>query len=159
VQLAAACGTLVAHLGASVRHWLVMFRPETYVLAQAHGLMAVLHQHRRRFADVAAGDRFVAYISRQRVLDAHGEVTGDPYQDVADVPEGWRRYTERAPVRFDRTGGGVDAKRLLWGLSVCEAGIKTDPANLLFCLGGFMEVPEEDYRWLVEVVEGRAGER
>jgi hypothetical protein len=118
--------------------------------------MAVLHNHRRRFAEVAPGDRFVAYISRQRLLDAHGEVVGEPFQEVADEPKGWIRYTERARIRFERTGAGIDARELLWGLSVCSEGIKTEPTNLLFCKGGFMEIPESDYTWLCDVMAGRA---
>ncbi len=118
--------------------------------------MAVLNQHRRRFAEVAPGDRFVAYISRERLLDAHGEVVGEPFQDVADEPKGWIRYTERARIRFDQTAAGIDARELLWGLTVCSEGIKTEPTNLLFCKGGFMEIPESDYQWLRDVMAGRA---
>ena len=139
-----------------VKHWIVMFRPETYAAAQAHGMMAVLHSHRRRFAEVAVGDRFVAYISRQRVLDAHGEVVSEPFEEVAQEPKGWIRYTERARVRFDQTGAAIDARELLWGLSVCGEGIKTEPTNLLFCKGGFMEIPKDDYDWLRDVMAGRA---
>jgi hypothetical protein len=137
-----------------MKHWLVMFRPETYAAAQEYGLMAVLHMHRRRFAEVSEGDRFVAYISRRRVLDAHGVVAAPPYQGVEPEPPGWIRYTERAPIRFERTGANVDARELLWGLSVCEGDMKTTPSNLLFCLGGFMEITEADYRWLRGVAEG-----
>jgi hypothetical protein len=136
--------------------WLVMFRPETYASAQKYGMMGVLHNHRRRFAGVAPGDRFVAYISRDRLLDAHGEVVGDPYQEVADEPPGWGRYTERALIRFDQTGAAIDARELLWGLAVCNEGIKTEPTNLLFCRGGFMEIPKADYDWLRDVLAGQA---
>ena len=139
-----------------MKHWIVMFRPETYAAAREHEIMAVLHNHRRRFAEIAPGDRFVAYISRQRLLDAHGEVTGEPYQELSDVPQGWTRYTERAAIRFDQTGAGIDARELLWGLSVCDEGIKTEPTNLLFCKGGFMEIPESDYQWLRDVMAGKA---
>ncbi len=139
-----------------MKHWIVMFRPETYAAAREHGMMAVLHNHRRRFAEIAPGDRFVAYISRQRVLDAHGEVASAPYQEVADQPKGWVRYTERARIRFDQMDAGIDARELLWGLSVCDEGIKTEPTNLLFCKGGFMEIPQADYDWLRAVLAGRA---
>ncbi len=133
-----------------------MFRPETYAEARNHGLMGVLHNHRRRFAEISAGDRFVAYISRERVLDAHGEVVGPTFQAVTAEPPGWIRYTERAPIRFEETGAGIDARELLWGLTVCGEGIKTEPSNLLFCKGGFLEIPKEDYDWLRDVMAGRA---
>jgi hypothetical protein len=139
-----------------MKHWIVMFRPETYAAAQEHGLMAVLNQHRRRFAEVAPGDRFVAYISRQRLLDAHGEVVGAPFQEISEVPVGWVRYTERAKVRFDQTKAGIDARELLWGLSFVDDKIKTEPTNLLLVKGGFMEIPESDYQWLRDVMAGKA---
>lgn len=139
-----------------MKHWIVMFRPETYAAAQAHGLMAVLNMHRRRFAAVSPGDKFVAYISRERVLDAAGEVVGPVYQELSEIPAGWRRYTERAPIRFEVTGAGIDARELLWGLSACDERMKTSPANLLFCLGGFMEIEQTDYAWLRDVMSGVA---
>jgi len=138
-----------------VKYWIVMFRPETYAAAREHGLMGVLNMHHRRFADFAPGDRFVAYISRERLLDAHGEVTSEPFQEVAQEPKGWIRYTERARIRFDQTGAGIDARELLWGLSVFGDGLKTAPANLLFCKGGFMEITESDYGWLLDVLAGK----
>lgn len=102
------------------------------------------------------GDRFVAYVSRQRLLDAHGVVTGEPYEDVAEEPPGWLRYTQRVPIRFEETGAGIDARELLWGLSVCDENLKTEPTNLLFCKGGFMEIPAADYDWLRAVLRGEA---
>src|SRR4051812_32436320 len=104
-----------------MKHWIVMFRPETYAAAREHGLMGVLNMHRRRFAEIRPGDRIVAYVSRDRVLDAHGEIVGEPYQEVAEVPLGWVRYTERAAIRFDATGARIDARALLWGLAVCDS--------------------------------------
>lgn len=139
-----------------VKHWIVMFRPETYAAAQEHGLMAVLNQHRRRFVDIAPGDRFVAYISRQRLLDAHGEVVGEPFQESGALPAGWERYTERAKIRFDQTKAGIDARELLWGLSFVNDKLKTGPANMLMIMGGFMEIPQSDYQWLRDVMAGKA---
>lgn len=138
------------------RRWIVMFRPETYAAAREHGLMGVLNMHRRRFADLRAGDSFVAYISRDRVLDAHGEVVGEHFQEVSDTPTGWNRYTERARIRFDQVGARVDARELLWGLSACNESLKTEPTNLLLCKGGFMEIPEDDYLWLRRMLAGEA---
>jgi len=139
-----------------MKHWIVMFRPETYAAAQKYGLMAVLHNHRRRFAEVAEGDRFVAYISRQRLLDAHGVVASDPFEDLAEEPPGWVRYTQRARVRFEETGAGIDARELLWGLTVWGETFTTLPTNMLLCKGGFMEIPESDYQWLRAVMRGEA---
>lgn len=139
-----------------MKHWIVMFRPETYALAREHGLMGALNMHHKRFAEIHAGDRFIAYISRDRLLDAHGEITSEPFQEASDVPKGWVRYTERVRVRFDGTGAGVDARELLWGLSAFENGLTTSPANLIFCKGGFMEITATDHEWLRGVLAGKA---
>ncbi len=139
-----------------MKHWIVMFRPETYAAAQQYGMMAVLHNHRRRFAGVSEGDRFVAYISRQRLLDAHGVVVSDAFEEVAEEPPGWVRYTQRARVRFEETGSGVDATEVLWGLSVWGDTLKTQPTNMLFCKGGFLEITVQDYAWLRAVLRGEA---
>lgn len=137
-----------------MKHWIVMFRPETYTVAQQYGMMAVLHNHRRRFAAVAAGDRFVVYVSRKRLLDAHGIVVEPPFEELSEEPPGWLRYTQRAVIRFEETGLGIDARELLWGLSVCNEELKTEPTNLLFCRGGFLEIPESDYEWLRSIMSG-----
>ena len=139
-----------------MKNWIVMFRPETYAVAQEFGMMAVRHSHRRRFAAVSAGDRFVAYISRQQLLDAHGVVVSDAFEEVSEVPAGWSRYTQRARVRFEQTGVGIDARELLWGLTVWGDTLKTQPTNMLFCKGGFMEIPDRDYDWLRSVLRGDA---
>ena len=52
-----------------MRNWLFLFRPETYEDVRRLGFVGVRYDHRRRFADISEGDRFVAYISRLRVLD------------------------------------------------------------------------------------------
>lgn len=49
-----------------MKNWLLMFRPEAYEVVKEAGLIGVLHMHRRRFAELADGDRFLAYISKIR---------------------------------------------------------------------------------------------
>lgn len=145
-----------------MRHWLFLFRPKTYEDVKRLGLVGVRYDHRRRFADISEGDKFVAYISRERVLDGEGRVTGAGVADPAPVAAGWEGYPLRAPVAFTSTGHRRDGKRLLWGLSECQRGIKTEPTNLLFCRGGFMEIPQEDFEWLVRVLhdgDGAVAER
>lgn len=143
-----------------MRHWLLMFKPETYEIVKDRGVIGVLHMHRRRFADLADGDRFVAYVSRRQVLDGHGTIVGRPYQDVEKLYPGNELYPERCRVAFEQVGAGVPAAQLLWDLDAWKAREKpltTQPWNMLFCYGGFMAVPESDYRRLVGVIrDGRA---
>ena len=135
-------------------HWLLMFRPETYEKVKEHGLIGVNGNHGKRIQLLRPGDKFVAYVSRKRVLDAHGEITSESFVDDAPVFGEGTFYPYRARVRFDGTGAAVDAKELLWGLKEFEEGAKTTPSNLLLCRGGFMAITEGDYRWLREELAG-----
>ena len=138
-----------------MKHWLLMFKPDTYEIVRERGVIGVLNMHRRRFGDLADGDRFVAYLSRRQVLDGQGTIVGPPYQDVEKLFPGNELYPERCRVAFERAGAGVPAADLLWNLDVWkerEKPLTTQPWNMLFCYGGFMQVPESDYRRLVELM-------
>lgn len=138
------------------RHWLLMFRPETYELVKTHKTIGVLGGHRERFSAVRRGDLFVAYVSRVRALDGYGEVTGNPFVGAEPIfgPKS-ERYSQRARIEFAKTGLARDAKRLLYGVSPFEKGLTTSPSNLLMCSGGFIEITKDDHEWLVGCMEGR----
>lgn len=142
-----------------MRHWLLMFRPETYEIAQKHGLFGVLYMHRKRFNQIHEGDKFISYISRKRLIDGHGTVESSVFEDPSPIGAGWNVYPLRAKARFEQVGAARDGKLALWGLSMCQK-IKTEPTNYLLCMGGFAEIPVEDYEWLRRVVDlGEEGVR
>lgn len=135
-----------------MKHWLMMFKPETYEIVKERHVIGVLHMHRRRFAALQHGDRFLAYISRQQLLDGHGTIVGQPYEDVERLWPGRELYPQRCRVTFSQSGAALPAKDLLWELDAWKLRtepLNTQPWNMLFCYGGFMEVPESDYRRLV----------
>ncbi len=138
-----------------MKNWLLMFKPDTYEIVRERGVIGVLYMHRRRFADLADGDRFIAYVSRRQVLDGHGTIVGKPFEEITRLFPGQELYPQRCRVAFDRVGAAALAKELLWELDVWKAGGKpltAQPWNLLLCYGGFMEVPESDYRRMVGVM-------
>lgn len=138
-----------------MRNWLLMFKPDTYEIVKERGVIGVLYMHRRRFADLKDGDRFIAYVSRWQVLDGYGVLVGDPFEDTEKVFPGRELYPERCRVAFQRTGASAPGSDLLWGLDVWNARdkpLRTQPWNMLFCYGGFMEVPESDFLRLVEAM-------
>ena len=137
-----------------MRHWILMFKPDTYKVVQKAGVVGVLTNHEKRFSVIAPGDRFITYVSRDRILDGHGEVLSEPFLDVSAIGKGWEYYPYRARVRLDQVGAARDARELLWGISVFQGGIRTSPGNLLFCKGGFMEITEADYSWASSVLDG-----
>ncbi len=131
-----------------MNHWLMMFRPDTYEVVKARGVVGVLHMHRRRFAEVAEGDAFVAYVSKRMVIDGVGRVTRDPFTDLDPVFPRRELYPLRAGVTFERVGADVPARELLWELDVWAARdepLRTQPWNMLYCYGGFMKVPVSDF--------------
>lgn len=131
----------------------LMFKPDTYEIVREPGVIGVLNMHRRRFGDLA--DRFVAYLSRRQVLDGQGTIVGQAYQDLEKLFPGNELCPERCRVAFERAGAGVPAADLLWKLDVWNAREKpltTQPWTMLFCYGGFMQVPESDGRRLVELM-------
>lgn len=141
-------------------HWLLMFKPDTYEIVKERGVIGVLHTHRRRFAHLAEGDCFVAYVSRRQVLDGHGTIVGRPFQEVEKLWPGAELYPERCRVAFERVGAAVPGADLLWELDAWNSRGKpltTQPWNMLYCYGGFMEVPETDYARMVEAMDHARG--
>jgi len=139
---------------ALLKNWLVMFKPDTYEVVKDKGIIGVLYQHRKRFGQLSEGDRFVAYVSRDRVVDGYGTLTSDPYEDVTPVWATFERYPERCQVSFEQAGARKDAKELLWHLECWPDPMKTSPSNYLFCKGGFLEISDDDYELLVGVLHG-----
>jgi hypothetical protein len=138
-----------------VNHWVLMFRPETYEKVKEHGLIGVNSNQHKRIEAIAPGDKFVAYISRTRLVDGCGEFTSSAFLDVTPVFGVSEIYPYRARVRFDKVGANKDGKDALWGLSEFATGApKTSPANMLFCRGGFMKITAEDYEYLCRVLDG-----
>lgn len=132
-----------------------MFRPETYACVQEHKTIGVTANHQARFREIADGDRFVAYVSRSRLLDAYGTVTGGVFEGQQRIfGDKSKNYLYRAPVAFTETGLARDGSKLLYGLSEFESGLTTSPGNFLFCKGGFLRITEADYDWLVGCMRG-----
>lgn len=135
-------------------HWLLMFRPETWTKVQEHGLIGVNGNQHKRIAQIAAGDTFVAYVSRERILDGAGVFTSAAFTDLTPVFGVREVYPYRARVRFDTVGAKRDAKVALWGLDEFANGAKTTPSNMLLCRGGFMRITPADREYLLNVLDG-----
>ncbi|MFH1464779.1 MAG: hypothetical protein ABIO70_10370 [Pseudomonadota bacterium] len=128
------------------RYWLLNFRPDTYEIVKAAGVIGVLDSHRRRFASLGPGDRFVVYVSQRRIFDAHGRIESEPFTDLTPIFGPKRLYPWRCKVSFEQTGGAIPGDDLLWDLTAWPDPMKTTPSNYLFCYGGFLEMPEADYQ-------------
>lgn len=133
-----------------------MFRPETYEIVRRHQTIGVNATHRKRFAELRKGDKFLAYISQHRVLDGHGVLTSDPFEDHSPLFDGTGKYPNRSRVQFDEIGLATDARELLWGIQhFTLMTMKTLPTNYLRCYGGFMSLTKQDYEWLLNEMKNR----
>lgn len=131
-----------------MRNWLLAFRPDTYEKVKQHGTIGVLKNYRKRFAELAPGDRFVVYLTQKRVFDGHGVIDGEPFEAEDPIFGEGQVYPHRCRVRFLETGAAREAGELLWFLEAFREVGNTSPTNMLFCKGGFMEIPESDFERL-----------
>ena len=105
-----------------MKHWILMFRPDTYEQVKEKNTTGVLKNHRNRFAELAPGDKFIAYVSRVRELASYGEIAGEPYVDEVPLFPNWDRYPHRCAISVHRTGAHLPANELLFrGLHVADA--------------------------------------
>ena len=132
-----------------------MFRPETYSVVQEHNVIGVTEQHKKRFNKLAKDDKFVVYVSRSRLLDGYGVITGSPFFDGSTIFGTKQKYPHRCGIRFFRTGAKKPAGNNLWYLSVFPSQMKTTPTNLILCKGGFIEISSSDYNDLVDLIENK----
>lgn len=142
-------------------NWLFMFRPETYENVKEHGTVGVRKQARKAFGRVRQGDRFVTYVSQVKLFDGYGRVTSDVFEDeenifLDDPPQPLADlYHHRCRVDFDKTDAALDAGVTLWGLTPFEDLDRTTPANMIYCKGGFIEIPDSDFEALRAWLDGK----
>lgn len=99
-------------------NWILMFRPDTYEIVKQIGIIGVLHIHRRRFAALRTGDRFISYVSRLSVLDGHGTLTSDPFEDDERIFGAGHIFPYRCHVTFLDCGLLRPAGDALWDLAI-----------------------------------------
>ena len=138
-----------------MKHWLFMFRPDTYEKVRAHQTVGVRDSVRKSFQQIRAGDRFVVYVSRAQLFDGYGEVTSDPFEGDTLIFADDQLYANRVRVRIDKVGVERPVGEMLWALSPFQGTLKTTPSNLIFCKGGFIEISPDDFDHLRKWMESR----
>ena len=137
-----------------MKYWLLMFRPDTYEKVKEHQTIGVRESVRKRFAEMKKGDRFLTYVSRDKLLDGYGEMTSDPFEDDTLIFSDDQIYSHRARVSFERTAAALPVGDELWGMTPFQENMRTTPMNLVLCKGGFIEISKEDYEHVVELTRG-----
>lgn len=137
-----------------MKHWLFMFRPDTYERVREHEKVGVRDGVRKSFRQLQSGDRFAVYVSRAKLLDGYGVVTSDPFEEDTLIFTPDQLYSSRVRVRFERAGVARPAGEMLWALSPFQGTLRTTPSNLVFCKGGFIEITADDFDILKETIDG-----
>ena len=137
-----------------MKHWLMMFRPETYGDVQTHGTIGVRITARKLLKNLSKGDPFVAYLSRVQQVDGVGKVVGEAFVDDTPIFSGNKVYEHRCKVSFTESGLARPVADTLWSLSCFPKEMKTTPANYIYCKGGIVELTKDDFDLLVRVMHG-----
>ncbi len=135
-------------------NWLLAFRPDTYEKVKNHQTIGVLKNHRKRFAALSTDDRLIVYLTQKRVFDGHGLIAGEPFEDNKPIFGEGQVYPHRCKVKLLETGRAIPAEDTLWFLEAFSQVTNTEPTNVLFCRGGFVEIPDSDYDFLRRLLSG-----
>ena len=137
-----------------MKHWLMMFRPETYGDVQTHGTIGVRITARKLLKNLSKGDPFVAYLSRVQQVDGVGKVVGEAFVDDTPIFSGNKVYEHRCKVTFTESGFAQRVADTLWSLSCFPKEMRTTPSNYIYCKGGIIEITKADFDLLVRVMRG-----
>lgn len=137
-----------------MKHWLMMFRPETYGDVKAHGTIGVRIGARKLLKALSVGDPFLAYLSRVQQLDGIGTVAGEAFVDDTPIFSGDKVYEHRCKVSFGESGFAQPVADTLWSLSCFPKEMKTTPSNYIYCKGGIIEITKDDFDLLARVMRG-----
>ena len=137
-----------------MKHWLVMFRPETYRDVKAHGTIGVRTGAKKLLKELSIGDHFLAYLSRVQQIDGIGTVAGEAFVDDSPIFSGGKAYEHRCKVTITESGFARPAADTLWSLSCFPGQMKTTPSNYIYCKGGIIEITKDDFDLLVRVMRG-----
>ena len=137
-----------------MKHWLMMFRPETYGDVKAHGTIGVRTAARKLLNALSVGDPFLAYLSRVQQLDGLGTVDGEAFVDDTPIFSGGKVYEHRCKVAITESGFARPVGDTLWLLSCFPKEMKTTPSNYIYCKGGIIEISKGDFDLLQRLMRG-----
>ena len=137
-----------------MKHWLMMFRPETYADVRTHETIGVRTGARKILKALSVSDPFLAYLSRVQQLDGIGMVAGEAFVDDTPIFSGGEVYEHRCKVAFAKSGFAQPVADTLWSLSCFPKEMKTTPSNYIYCKGGIIEITKDDFELLARVMRG-----
>lgn len=131
-----------------MKHWLILFTPETYEVVKAKSLIGVRSNAWKAFSEkMKTGDRFISYISKEMTFDGFGIISGDATFEGTNFFHEDKWFPCRRKVRFEKNGLAKPSGDLFFGVAPFNE-VGTSPGNYLMCKGGFVEISKKDFDWL-----------
>lgn len=137
-----------------MKHWIILFTPETYELVKEKSMIGVRANVWKSFSEnMKPGDRFVAYISKKTIFDGCGTIAGEAVFEESKMFHEDKWFPCRRPVKFEKTGLKKPSQELFFGIEPFNE-LNTAPGNYLMLKGGFVEVSQKDFNWLMAEIRG-----
>lgn len=137
-----------------MKHWIILFTPETYEVVKAKSLIGVRANVWKSFSEnMKVGDRFIAYVSKKMTFDGFGAITGEATfeEDKPFHEDKW--FPCRRKVKFEKTSLDKSSRDLFQGIAPFNEA-NTGPGNYMMCKGGFVEISKKDFDWLFAKIIG-----
>ena len=131
-----------------MKHWVLLFTPETYELVKKLSTIGVRSNVWKSFSEnMKPGDRFIGYVSKKMIFDCVGTISGDAAFEETMLFHYQKWFPCRRKVKFEKTGMAKPSGDLFNAVSPFNEA-NTGPGNYLMCKGGFVEIPKKDFNWL-----------
>lgn len=135
-----------------MKNWVVLFTPTTYESVKRLGIIGVRPNVWGPFSKtMSVGDRFIGYVSKTMIFDSYGFIDGAAITDEKPIFPGNSLFPCRRRVRFEKTGLNKPSGDLFYGVAPFNE-LSTGPGNYLMIKGGFVEVSEKDFSWLLRSI-------
>lgn len=132
-----------------MKHWVILFTPETYDVVKQKSLIGVRANVWKSFSEnMKVGDRFISYVSKKMTFDGFGTIAAEAVFEETKFFHEDKWFPCRRKVKFEKTGLGKPSGDLFQGIAPFNE-VGTGPGNYLMCKGGFIEISKKDFDWLL----------
>ncbi|MDP2364157.1 MAG: hypothetical protein Q8M94_10350 [Ignavibacteria bacterium] len=135
-----------------MKHWIILFTPETFEAVKRLHTIGVRGNVWKSFSEkMGKGDRFIGYISKKMLFDSFGVIDSEPIYEEKAVFPGDKLFPCRRKVKFEKINLNKPSGNLFSGIAPFNE-VPTGPGNYLMVKGGFVEISEKDFNWLLKEI-------
>jgi predicted RNA-binding protein len=131
-----------------MKYWLFCINQATFPNVIKNNIIGVRKDRKKSFSHIKNGDAFVVYISKEKVFRGYGHIESDPFEDDTLIFSSDKIFPNRVKVKFDNISSKIPAYDMIYGLTPFHES--HNPANLMMCKGGFIEIAKSDYKRLIK---------